>query len=152
MAKPSDDAPASFPPPRIAELERPPGVVLAAAVVTWTMASITAAGALCLGILVLLLGGPIFDVFEAQHLQAYVVADVLVVFALSTAADVLAYLVFRRHRWARWALVALSVISAVCAAMLGYYVAPLAITVAGLVVIVLLFLRPARAWFRVSRP
>jgi hypothetical protein len=126
--------------------------VVAAAVVTWTAASITAAFALCFGVLALLLGGTVFDVFEGQNLQAYVVAAVVVVIALSAAADVLAYLVFRGRRWARWALVVLSVASAVCAAMLGYYVAPLVITAAALAVVVLLFLRPARAWFRSSRP
>ena len=75
----------------------------------------------------------------------------IAVIAVSAAADVLALLVVRRHRWARWALVAFSVTSAVCGAMLGYYVAPLAITVAALAVIVLLFLRPARGWFHSSR-
>ena len=148
---PSDDVVAAFPPPPVAGPARPPGVVLAAAVVTWTVASITAAFTLCLGVLVLLLGGPVFDVFRGQPLQGYVVVAALVVIALSAAADVLAFLVFRRNRWARWALVAFSVASAVCGAMLGYYVAPLAITAAALAVIVLLFLRPARAWFRSSR-
>jgi hypothetical protein len=116
------------------------------------VASITAALTLCLGVLVLFLGGPVFDAFQTQDLQAYVVAAALVVIAFSGAADVLAYLVFRRHRWARWALVALSVASAVCATMFGYCVAPLLITAAALSVVVLLFLRPARAWFRSSRP
>ena len=125
--------------------------MVAAAVVTWTGASTTAAFALCFGVLVLLFGGPVFDVFEGQNLQAYVVSAVLVVVVLSAAADVLAYLVFRGHRWARWALVVLAVASAVCAATLGYYVAPLGITAAALAVVVLLFLRPARSWFRSKR-
>lgn len=93
-----------------------------------------------------------FDAFEGQNLQAYVVATIVVVVALAAAADVLAYWVFRGHRWARWVLVALSVASALCAAMLGYYVAPLVITAAASAVVVLLFLRPARAWFRSARP
>lgn len=125
--------------------------MVAAAVVTWAAASMTAAFALCFGVLILLFGGPVFDVFEGQNLQAYVAGTVVVVIALSAAANVLAYLVFRGHRWARWALVVLSVASAVAAAMLGYYVAPLVITAAALAVVVLLFLRPARAWFRSSR-
>ena len=147
----SEDVVAAFPPPPVAGSARPPGAVLAAAVVTWTVASLTAAFTLCLGVLVLLLGGPVFDAFQGQHLQGYVVVAALVVIALSAAADVLAYLVFRGRRWARWALVALSAVLAVCAATLGYYVAPLAITAAAPAVIVLLFLRPARVWFRSAR-
>jgi uncharacterized membrane protein YfcA len=111
----------------------------------------TAAATFCLGVLVLLLGGPVFEVFDAQHLPGYVVAAALVVIALSAAADVLAYLVLRRHGWARWALVALSLAAAVWGAMLGYYVAPLVITAAASAVVVLLLLRPARTWFRSSR-
>ena len=152
MVKPSDDAATAFPSAPVYGPDRPPGVVLAAAVVTWTAASTTAALTLGLGALALFLGGPVFDAFQGQDLQAYLVAAALVVIAFSAAADVLAYLVFRRHRWARWALVALSVVSAVCAAMFGYYVAPLLITAAALTVVGLLFLRPARAWFRSSRP
>src|SRR5690348_7840406 len=104
VTDPSDDALAAFPPPRVTGPERPPGAVVAAAVATWTMASITAAGALGLGLPALLLGGPILDLFEGEHLRLYVVGVVLVVIALAAAGDVLAYLVFRRHRWARWAL------------------------------------------------
>ena len=126
--------------------------MVAAAVVTWTAASITAAFTLCFGLLVLLLADPVFDAFEGQNLQAYVVVTIAVVIALSAAANVLAYLVFRGHRWARWALVVLSTASALCAAMLGYYVAPLVITAAAIAVVVLLFWRPARAWFRSARP
>ena len=126
--------------------------MIAAVVVTWTAASIVGAFALCFGVLVLTFGDPVFDVFEGQNLEAYVVASTLVVIALSAAADVLAYLVFRGRGWARWALVVLSLASAVCAATLGYYVAPLVITAAALAVVVLLFLRPARTWFRSARP
>ncbi len=151
MVNPSDDAVVAFPSPPLVRSERRPGVVVAAAVVTWTVASSAAALTLCLGVLVLLLGGPVFEVFDAQQLQGYVVVAALVVIALSAAADVLAYLVFRRHNWARWALVALSLASAVCGAMLGYYVAPLVITAAASAVVVLLFQPPARAWFRSSR-
>lgn len=115
--------------------------MIAAAVVTWTTASITAAVSFCLGVLVLLFGDPVFDVFEGQNLQVYVVATIGVVIALSAAADVLAYRVFRGHRWARWALVVLSAASGLCAATLGYYVAPLVITAAASAVVVLLFLR-----------
>ena len=115
--------------------------MIAVAVVTWTTASITAAFSLCLGVLVLLFGDPVFDVFEGQNLQVYVVATIGVVIALSAAADVLAYRVFRGHRWARWALVVLSAASRLCAATLGYYVAPLVITAAASAVVVLLFLR-----------
>lgn len=125
--------------------------MVAAAVVTWTAASITAAFALSFGVLALVFGGPVFDVFEGQDLQAYVVAAFVGVIALSAAADLLAYLVFRGKRWARWGLVVLSLASAACAAMLGYYVAPLVITATALAVVVLLFLRPSRAWFRSGR-
>lgn len=128
---PSDDAATSIQPPSAPD--GPPGVVLAAAIVTWTAASITAALTFILSVLALLLGGPTFDAFQSRDLQAYVAATALVVITLSVAADVLAYLVFRMHRWARWALIALSVISAACAAMLGYYLAPLLITAAALV-------------------
>lgn len=145
MVYPSDDPP-------VAGSEGPPGVVVAAAVITWTAASISAAVTLCFGVLVLLFGGPVFDVFGGQHLRGYVIAAALVAIVLSASADALAYWVFRGHRWARWTLVVLSVASAVGAAMLGYYVAPLVITAAALAVIVLLFLRPARAWFRSSHP
>ena len=142
---------AAFLPPPVTGSERPPGVVLAAAVVTWTVASTTAVFTLGLGVLVLLLGGPFFDAFQVQQMQGYVVVAALLIVAFVIAADILAFLVLRGHRWARWTLVAFSVVSAACGAMLGYFVAPLAITAAALVVIVLLFLRPARAWFRSNR-
>ncbi|HSE10771.1 MAG TPA: hypothetical protein VLB29_19055 [Nocardioidaceae bacterium] len=116
--------------------------------VTWTTAATTAAFTVCLAATALLFGGPLFDVFQGHRLQWYVAGAALVVIALSAAAGGLATLVFRRRRWARWALVALSVVAAVGGAMLGYYVAPLAITAAALAVVVLLFLPPARAWFR----
>ena len=151
MTDPSHDAVAAYPPPLGPGVGRPPGVVLAAAVVTWIAASATAAFTFCLGVLALLVGGPVFDVFPGQHLQWYVVAAALVVIALSAVASVLAFLVFRGRLWARWALVAFSVGAAVCGAMLGYYVAPLVITAAALAVIVLLLLPPARAWFHPSR-
>lgn len=122
--------------------------MVAAAVVTWTVASATAVFALCFGVLALVFGGPVFNVFEGQNLQAYVVAAVVVVVALSAAADLMAYLTFRGKRWARWVLVVLSLASAAGAAMLGYYVAPLVITAAASAVVALLFLRSARAWFR----
>jgi hypothetical protein len=150
VVSPSDDAAATFPRVSVAGPDERPGVVLAAAVVTWTIASMTAALTLGLLVLVLFFGGPVLDAFQGQDLRVYVVAAALVVIAFAAAADVLAYLVFRRHRWARWALVGLSVVSAVCAAMLGYYVAPLLVTVAALAVVVLLLMRPARAWFRSS--
>jgi hypothetical protein len=137
--------------PAMTGSERPPGVVLAAAVITWTVASIIVVFTVGLGVLVLLLGGPFFDAFQAQQMQGFVVVAALLIVAFALAADVLALLVFRGHRWARWTLVVFSVASAACGAMLGYYVAPLAITVAALAVIVLLFLRPARAWFRSNR-
>ena len=149
---PSDDALAALPTPSAAaEAQRPPGAVLAAAVVTWVTASLTAAIAVCLGVIVLLFGGAVLDVFEFQYWRAYVVGTVVVVVALSATAGLLAYKVARGTRWARWALVVLSIASALPASMLGYYVAPLLITAAALAVVVLLFVRPARAWFRSTR-
>jgi uncharacterized membrane protein YfcA len=120
-------------------------------VVTWIGATVTAAFTFCLGVLVLLVGGPVFDVFPGQDLQRYVVAAALVVLAISAAADVLAFLVFRRRRWARWALITLSAAAAIVGLMLGYYVAPLVITAAALAVGVLLLTREARDWFRAAR-
>jgi hypothetical protein len=96
MVDPSDHASAVSPPPGGAGFgsERPPGVVLAAAVVTCVSASITAAFALLIGVLVLLAFGPVFDVFQGQHLQWYVLAATLVVIALSAAALAVIVLLF----------------------------------------------------------
>jgi hypothetical protein len=134
-------------------MERPPGVVYAAAVVTWIGATGTAALTAFLTAGVLLVAGPVFDAFEGgpENPQWFAVGAAVVVVALSAAADVVAFFMLRGRRWARWALVGLSTVAGVCGVMSAYYIAPLVVTAAAVAVIVLLLLPDARAWFRAER-
>jgi hypothetical protein len=130
----------------------PPGVVLAAAVLTWLGSSGTAVLTLLLAVAFLVAAAPVLDVFDAHDLRLHVAGAALLVIAFSAAADLLAWFVLRGHRWARWGLIGFASGAAVGGAMLGYYVAPLVVTAAALAVIVLLLLPSARAWFRSRGP
>ncbi len=97
----------------------------------------------------LLVAAPLFDAFEGGSgaPQWYVVGGAALVVALSAAADVAAALMLRGRRWARWVLIGLSVFAALGGVMLAYYVVTLALTAAGVAVVVLLLLPDARKWF-----
>jgi hypothetical protein len=138
-----------YQPPRAAGLARPPGVVYAAAVVTWIAATGTAALTLLLTVGFLWTMTPVFDALDgADNWRWYVVGAAGVVVALSAAADVVAVFLLRGGRWAQWVLVGLSMVAAVGGVMSGYYIAPLVVTAAAVAVVVLLLLPDARAWFR----
>lgn len=53
---------------------------------------------------------------------------IAVVMTMSAAADLVAFFLFRGHRWARWALIALSLITALAGVMSAHYTAPLFVT------------------------
>lgn len=96
---------------------------------------------------------PVFDAFDSGSGDPrwFVLGAAAVVLALSAAADVVAALVLRGHRWAPWVLVGLSVVAALGGLMMAYYIVPLVVTVAAVAVVVLLLLPDSRRWFRASQ-
>jgi hypothetical protein len=130
--------------------ERPPGVVYAAAIVTWVGATMTAAFTLLLTVGLLWMATPLFDTFDsgADNPRWWLIGTAAIVVALSLAADVAALFVFRGRRWAQWMLVGLCVVAALGGVVSGYYIAPLVVTAATVSVVVLLVLPDSRAWFR----
>ena len=135
---------------RVAGLPKPPGVVYAAAVVTWVVATGTAALTLLLAVFLLWAVAPVFDAFDAGsgNPRWLVVGTAAVVLVLSAAADVCAVFVLRGRRWAQWVLVGLSMVAAAGGFISVYYIAPLVVTAAAIAVAVLLLLPDADAWFR----
>lgn len=140
-------------PARAAALSRPPGVVFAAAVVTWIGATGTALLTLFLAVSLLWLAAPVFGAFDSgpDNPGWFVVEAVGVVVALAAAADVVALYLLRGHRWARWVLIGLCVVAAAGGVMLAYYIVPLIVTAAAVAVTVLLLLPGAGAWCRPAR-
>lgn len=138
--------------PRVSGLPRPPGVVYAAAVVTWVVASGTAALTLLLTVGLLWVATPLFDAFDSgpDNPRSFLVGATVVVVALSATADVVAVFVLRGHGWAQWVLVGLSVVAALGGVISAYYIGPLIVTAAATAVVVLLLLPDARTWFRAS--
>jgi len=130
-----------------------PGVVSAAAVVTWVGATGTAALTLLLTLGLLWFAAPVLDAFDSgsDDPRWLVVGAAAAVLALSAAADVVAAFVMRGYRWAQWVLVGLSVVAALGGIMMAYYIVPLMVTVAAVAVVVLLLLPDSRRWFRTSR-
>jgi len=126
-----------------------PGVVYAAAIVTWIGATATAALTLFLTVGVLWIAAPIFDDFDSGsgNPRWWVVEAGAVVVALSAAADVAALFVLRGHRGARWALIALSVIAALGGLVAAYSGVSLLVTGLAVTVVVLLLLPDAHAFF-----
>ncbi|MGN6132248.1 MAG: hypothetical protein ACTHOK_18065 [Nocardioidaceae bacterium] len=133
---------------------RAPAVVLAAAIVTWVAASMTAALVAFGTAILLVLAGAVFEAFDGHaggHPAWTFAAAAGAVVLLSATADVLAFLTIRRHRWACWALIGLSVAVGLAAASFAYYVVPLAVTVAAIAVVVLLLRPESRRWVRPAR-
>ena len=139
-------------PPRVAAQTKPPGVVSAAAVVTWVVSTGTAALTLLLTVGLLWVVAPVFDTFGSGqgNPRWWLVGAAAVVVSFSAAADVAAVFVLRGHRWARWVLIGLSVLAALGGVVSAYYVVPLVVTAAAMVVVVLLLFPDAREWFRAS--
>lgn len=135
---------------RAAGPPKPPGVVYAAAVVTWVVATGTAALTLLLAAFLLWVAAPVFDSFDAgrDNPRWLVVGTAAVVLALTAAADVVAVFVLRGRRWAQWVLVGLSMVAAAGGVVSAYYIVPLVVTAAAVAVVVLLLLPDAQAWFR----
>lgn len=149
----SADSTPGFQPARAAGPSRPPGVVYAAAVVTWVGATGTALLIMFLALSLLWLAAPVFGAFDSgpENPGWFVVEAVGVVVALSAAADLVALFLLRGHRWARWVLIGLCVVAAAGGVMLAYYIVPLLVTAAAVAVTALLLLPGAGAWFRASR-
>lgn len=131
-------------------LARAPGVVRAAAMVTWIVATGTAALTLLLAMGLLLVLGPVFEAFASgpDNPRWFLLGVTAAVVALSTTADVVAVYLLRGHRWARWTLVVLAVVAAVGGLMSAYLIVPLAVTGAAVAVVVLLLLPESRGWFQ----
>lgn len=137
------------PPPTVAG--RVPGVVLAAAIVTWVASSVTAALVAFGTAILLAVAGAALEAFDGRsggHPAWAFAAAAGAVVLVCVAADVTAFFVLRRHAWARWTLIALSVPAGLAGAAFGSYVAPLAVTAAALAVVVLLTRPEARRWCR----
>jgi hypothetical protein len=119
-------------------------------VVTWIVATGTAAVTLILTVGVLVIAGPIFDTFGSgsDNPRWWLIVGATVVLVLSTAADVVAVFVLRGRGWARWALIGLSVVTVLGGVMSAYYLAPLGVAAAAVTVIVLLLMPSAKVWFR----
>ena len=71
--------------------------------------------------------------------------------ALATASFALALQVLRGSTWASRLLMALAGAAGLVGGVFGYYILPLAITVAGVVVIALLLTPSTRSWLREQR-
>ncbi|MCW2760770.1 MAG: hypothetical protein JWR85_971 [Marmoricola sp.] len=129
---------------------RPPGVVYAAAVVTWVAATGTAFVIVLLAVTLLWLAAPIFEYFESgsNNPQWIVISVAVVVVAVCTLADFAAVFILRGRRWAQCLLIALCVVAALAGAVMSYYIAPILVTAAAGAVVLLLLLPDARAWFR----
>ncbi len=100
--------------------------VLIAAVLTWVVATGTAVVTALLMVMTGLFLGPVLDAFDSgsgnPRLIAYGIgAAVLLLCAL---ADLVAWWVYRGHRWARWLLITLSLVAAAGGVALGYLVRP----------------------------
>jgi hypothetical protein len=132
-----------------AAASRVPGVVLAAAIVTWVAATVTAALVGFLSLALMTLAGSVFATFPGSGDPRWSMAvSTGIVIALSAAADVAAFFTVRRRRVAAWALLGLSALAAVGGLAFGYLIAPLAVSGAGIAVIVLLLQPAARRWVR----
>lgn len=134
-------------PPTVAD--RVPGVVLAAAIVTWVAATMTAGLVAFLSLALMALAGSISDAFPGWGDPRWSMGvSTAVVVVLSAAADVAAFFLLRRSRVAAWVLLALAVVATLGGLAFVSFIAPLAVTAAGIAVIVLLLQPAARRWVR----
>jgi hypothetical protein len=85
---------------------------------------------------------PIFDSFGSggSDLRWDAYGGGAAVILLCAAADVVAWLLYRGHRWARWILIALSLVAAAGGVVLSYYIVPVVVSLTALTVTVLLLL------------
>lgn len=132
----------------------PPAPVVAAAVITWLVATGAAVATALLGIGLVVLGAPLWETFGsgADNPAWWIGGFTAFVVALAVLADVAALLMFRGRSWARWVLAFLALCSTVLSLFAASYVLPLIITAASVVVIALILQAPTRAWFRRSEP
>lgn len=127
--------------------------MLAAAIVTWVFATVTAVTAVLGTVLLLPFAGTFVEDlgFESSSVTRDLLEGAAVVLAVTFVADLVAFFVLRRQPWARWTLLLLSVSAGTASAMLGYYVVPLVVTAAAAAVVVLLLLPSTGRWFGGAR-
>ncbi len=127
---------------------KPPGVVRAAAILTWIGAAGTAAFSVLMTAAWLVVAAPAFDAFDSGfgNPRWWLVGFALVVVALSAAAAGLAFRVWRGDRWAWWGLLVLSALAALAGVLTAYAVVPLLVAGLGIATVVLLMLSDSRAW------
>jgi hypothetical protein len=108
---------------------KPPGVVQAAAILTW-------------------IGAAAFDAFESgpSNPRWWLIGLAAVSLALCAAAAFLARRVWRGDRWAWWGLVVLSAVAALGGVLTAYAVLPLLVAGLATATFVLLLLSDSRAW------
>lgn len=127
-----------------------PGAVLAALIVTYVWAAVTAGLALLFGLLAVVIGQAIVSTF-APHARAELAGIVLarlgVALAFAIVLGVLGWHTAKRRSWARWGLVACGVLGMAQAVLLrtpwSLFEIPF-----GATVMVLLCLPATTAWFR----
>lgn len=125
--------------------------MIAAGVITLVLATSTAVGAIILAVLTLWFLDPLFDAFhkgDANDLRMWVLGSAVFVVVLSVLADCFAVGLLNGRSWARRALLVLCLPTALLGIAGAYYVVPLIVTLAAVMVAVLLLVPAARAWFR----
>jgi hypothetical protein len=139
----------AYPPGWSAPGEQPerrrPGTVVAAVVVTWSAAGIVLLATASLVVFALWLGGPLLDAFDGSRRLVFLVAGGTTVWSLVACA--LAWSVLAGKAWARWALVVSAAATTVVSLLGVFLVVPLVPLVAAPVVVALLFIGGANAWF-----
>jgi hypothetical protein len=130
----------------------PPGVVQAAAIVTWIGAAGTAALTALMTVAWLWIAAPAFDAFDSgpDNPRWWLVGFAGVTLVLCALAAVLALRVWRGERWAWWGLVLLSALAAVGGVLTAYAVVPLLVAALAIATLVLLLLSDSRAWVGAS--
>jgi hypothetical protein len=112
--------------------------------ITWLCSTGTAlvTALLMLGALVFL--EPLFDSFGSggDDMRWVTYGGGVAVILVCAAADVVAWQLYRGHRWARWLLIGLSLVAAAGGVVLSYYIVPVVVSLTALTVIVLLLLPP----------
>jgi hypothetical protein len=131
---------------------KPPGTVVAAAVVTVVTAALTVLCTLLISGVALWVRAPILETSATQNHPRWSVGGfAVVVIGWSVVAAWLAWQVTRGHNWARRALAGSALMTIGFSMVLVTLVLPVATLVAGVVVVVLLFTGRANEWFRSVR-
>lgn len=135
-------------PVRAGAAEPPPTAVTTAAQVTFVVAGLSVFCAVVVGAGFGLVLNIISDAFDdLDPVWAVLWGSIAAIIVGSAGAAAAALGLMRRRRWAWWALLGLAPVSAVAGLVLWSLVFPLAWTVSGIAVLVLLLQPSAKSWF-----